>query len=62
GKLSYILTSRDLSTPRNDIFFVKGDIPEVIENINKKNYQRVWVVGGGKVASSFISQGLIDEY
>ncbi len=62
GKLSYILTSRDLSTPRHDIFFVKGGIPEVIENINNQGYQRVWVVGGGKVASSFISQGLIDEY
>lgn len=62
GKFSYVLTSRDLSTSRNDIFFVKGGIQEVIKNINNKGYQRVWVVGGGKVASSFIRQGLIDEY
>jgi dihydrofolate reductase len=62
GKLSYVLTSRNLSTVRTDTFFVKGGVEEVVENVNKKGYKRVWLVGGGKLASSFINRGLVDEY
>jgi dihydrofolate reductase len=61
-KPSYILTSRNLSTVRTDIFFVKGGIEEVINEINQKGYQRVWVIGGGKVASAFMQRNLVDEY
>lgn len=62
GKVSYILTSQDLSTDRTDICFVKGGVEEVVKNVNKQGYQRVWLVGGGKIVSSFINQGLVDEY
>jgi dihydrofolate reductase len=61
-KLSYVLTSRNLSTARTDVFFVKGGIEEVVEDANRKGYKRVWLVGGGKVASSFMNRGLVDEY
>jgi len=36
GKLSYVLTSRNLSTVSTDTFFVKGGVEEVVENVNKK--------------------------
>ncbi|AFZ02824.1 dihydrofolate reductase family protein [Calothrix sp. PCC 6303] len=62
GKPSYILTSRNLSTVRTDIFFARGGIEEVIKEINQKGYQRVWVIGGGKVASAFMQHNLVDEY
>jgi dihydrofolate reductase len=62
GKPSYILTSRNLSTVRTDIFFVKGSVEELVEEINQNQYQRVWVVGGGKLASAFMQYGLMDEY
>jgi dihydrofolate reductase len=61
-KISYILTSRNLSTKCNDILFVKGGIEEVILDVKKRGYKRVWLVGGGNVISSFINKGLVDEY
>jgi dihydrofolate reductase len=61
GKLSYILTSRSLSTDRNDIVFVKT-IDAILEDIKCKGFKRVWIVGGGKVASLFMAKELIDEY
>lgn len=62
GKFSYVLTHRDLSTTRTDVCFVQGGVEEVVKDVNKKGYQRVWLVGGGKVAASFMEQGLVSEY
>lgn len=62
GKLAYVLTSRNLSTTRTDVCFVKGGVEEVIEDVKQKGYKRVWLVGGGKVASSFMEKGLVTEY
>lgn len=61
GKLSYILTSRNLLTDRSDVMFV-NTIDVVLEDIKRKGLKRVWIVGGGKVASSFMVKGLVDEY
>lgn len=62
GKFAYVLTSRNLSTTRTDVCFVNGGIEDVVEDVKKKGYKRVWVVGGGKVASSFMEKGLVSEY
>jgi len=43
GKLSYVLTSRNLSTTRADTF-VEGGVEEVIESVQKKGY-KVWLMG-----------------
>ncbi len=61
-KLSYVLTRRKLSATRADVKIVQGGIAEVIEDTKKHGFQRVWLVGGGTLASSFINQGLVDEY
>jgi dihydrofolate reductase len=61
GKLSYVLTSRDLSTTRADVSFVQS-MEEVVEDAKKNGYQRVWLMGGGKTVSPFAKKGLIDEY
>lgn len=61
GKMSYVLTNRKRSTNRSDIVF-KNSIEAVLEEIQRQQWKRVWVVGGGKVASLFIELGLIDEY
>ena len=62
GKISYILTSRNLSTTRTDILFVKGGMEEVLKHVKKKSYKRVWLMGGGNLVSSFINRGLVNEY
>jgi dihydrofolate reductase len=36
GKFSYVLTSRDLSTTRTDVYFVKGGVEEVVEDVKKR--------------------------
>ncbi|MBD2307029.1 dihydrofolate reductase [Chroococcidiopsis sp. FACHB-1243] len=61
GKLSYVLTSRNLSTVRTDIVFMKS-VEEIVEDASKRGYQRVWLMGGGKAASPFIQKELVDEY
>lgn len=61
GKLSYILTSRSLSTDCNDVVFM-NTVDAVLENIKHKGFKRIWIVGGGKVASLFMERGLIHEY
>lgn len=61
GKLSYVLTSRNLSTDRTDVVFIRN-IEAVLEDIQRKGFKRIWIVGGGKVASSFMASGLVDEY
>lgn len=62
GKFSYVLTTRNLSTTRTDVRFVKGGVEEVVEDVKKKGYKRVLLVGGGKVAASFMEKGLVSEY
>lgn len=61
GKLSYVLTRRSLASERDDILFV-NTLETVLEDIQQKALQRVWIVGGGKVASQLMAAGLIDEY
>ncbi|NJM90605.1 MAG: dihydrofolate reductase [Hydrococcus sp. RU_2_2] len=61
GKLSYVLTHRNLTTTRTDIVFA-NNVEAIVKNIQKQGFQRVWLVGGGKVASIFIEKGLVDEY
>ncbi len=62
GKQSYVLTSRTLSTPRDDVTCVNGGISQVIIETQQRGFHRVWIVGGGQVASAFMQQGLVDEY
>lgn len=62
GKPSYVLTQRNLSTTRDDVFFVQNGVEEVLKTLTEQHHQRVWIVGGGKIASLFIQQELVDEY
>jgi dihydrofolate reductase len=56
------LTNRNLITLRNDVFFITNGIEELLRTLTERQHQRVWIVGGGKIASLFIQYGLIDEY
>ncbi len=62
GKISYVLTSRNLSTKRDDILFIKGGVEEVLKKVKEKKYKQVWLMGGGNLISSFVNRGLVNEY
>lgn len=61
-KRSYVLTHRNLTSNRDDIVLVQEGISAVLEKIKQQHLQRVWILGGGQVASAFIEQGFVDEY
>jgi dihydrofolate reductase len=42
GKISYILTSRSLSTARNDIVFVR-EIEEALKDLKFRGFKRIWI-------------------
>lgn len=62
GKTSYVMTSRALSGQRDDVQFVTNDAMKLVDQIKINDHKRVWLVGGGQLASSFHRQGLISEY
>lgn len=41
--------------------FVDQDLDSFVRELKKQNGSDIWVVGGGKVVSSFLNRGLIDE-
>jgi dihydrofolate reductase len=60
-KLSYVLTHRKLSTERKDIVFME-DVKSIVKDTQRREYQRVWLVGGGKAVAPFLTEKLVDEY
>jgi dihydrofolate reductase len=58
GKPTWILTSRDLPAPEGEDIRFGGDFQEMIDSAGDK---KLWVVGGGNVASQFADAGLLDE-
>lgn len=63
GKTSYVFAGKNtLVTDNKDIEFVRTDVPEFMQYLATKNFKRVWLVGGAKLAETFYKHGLIDEY
>jgi dihydrofolate reductase len=58
GKPSWILTSRELRTVEGEDIRFGGDFQEMIDSAGDK---KLWVVGGGNVASQFADAGLLHE-
>ena len=61
GKLSYVLSNQNRSTTPTDVIFMHS-VEEVVEEVKKREYQRVWLMGGGKLFSSFMNKNLVDEF
>ena len=59
---TYVITHRKLK-PKADarITLYSGNLPEMINDIQKKTAKNIWLVGGGQVTQSFLKEGLIDE-
>jgi dihydrofolate reductase len=65
GKPCWVLSSRDLPRPEAedaDVRVVRGAVAELIdEMLASAGGRRLWVVGGGNVASQFADAGLLQE-
>ncbi len=60
GKMSYVLSSRNLPSDLSDVQVIPPDLNAMQEYI--RDYKKVWLVGGAKLVSSLHQEGLIDEY
>lgn len=57
----FVLTHRDLPRTRKTVTLFSGDLTELVNQRLRSEYENVWVVGGGRVASECLRLGLIDE-
>ena len=61
GTPTWVFTSRELPA-LDPCIQVTNDSPEkLVKDIASKKLKRIWLMGGGKLAASFLNAGLIDE-
>ena len=61
-KPSWIFTSRALPILHPSITLTSNSPRDVVEGLNAREFRRAWLMGGGKLAASFHTQGLISRY
>jgi dihydrofolate reductase len=61
NKPTIVLTSRDLKSDFKNVEFYEGDFKNLVDTNIKPRFNKIWVVGGAKVASDFINNKLVDE-
>lgn len=62
GKYCYALSSRPLPVPDDaEVEFYSGDLRILLERIKTESDRNIWLVGGGKVVTQFINEGLLEE-
>jgi len=59
-KLTYVFTSQDLSSEREDIIFVRDNVTDFIRQFAQSD-QNIWLLGGAELIGSFTDKKLIDE-
>ncbi len=59
-KTTYIITRNPLIS-KGDIYFVSENVIETVSALQNKKGKDIWLVGGGKMISLFLSHELIDE-
>ncbi|HBB32612.1 MAG TPA: dihydrofolate reductase [Cyanobacteria bacterium UBA8803] len=62
GKPCWVCTQRQIQVQQPDVIVTSSSPIDIITELEKRDLQRVWLVGGGKLASSFRNYGLISEY
>ncbi len=62
GKPSYVFTRQSLSSDRDDVFFTSATPQQFLCEMESRNLQRIWLVGGAELIAAFLEHQLIDEY
>jgi len=62
GIKTYILTSRSLPlSPGSDAEFWHKPLTGLVQKIRQGSQDHIYIVGGGRVISRFLNEGLVDE-
>ena len=61
GRRSYVFSRRPIESPLPDVTFVSEDPARFVRRIRQEPGGRIWVVGGGGIASALLQAGLVDE-
>jgi dihydrofolate reductase len=61
GKANYVFTSREDLPSVPSATFVHEDVVAFVRRLKTQPGGRIWLVGGGELASSLMSAGLVDE-
>lgn len=60
-KPSFVLSSKKHEAVHSDIIFTSKKPDELMLELDSKGYENIWLVGGGKLGTSMINAGLVDE-
>ncbi len=61
-KPSWVFTHRDLPVADPSVTLTHDDPTDVVDALRTEGYEHVWLMGGGELASSFLTRGLISHY
>lgn len=59
GKPTWVCTHRDLQPLKGANLTVVGGVADAVTGATSKAVEHLWLVGGGRLASSFLAEGLI---
>lgn len=62
GKPCWVVTSRTFESRQPEVHFTSACPVELVKQISGHGHERVWLVGGSRLAASFRAAGLIAEY
>lgn len=59
---SYVVTTdKEYKTKSPDTYTLTEDLSDFISDLKKKSVKDIWLIGGGKLITAFINQGLLDK-
>ncbi len=61
GKDNYVITQNTNLVSDENVTYISSDHINFIENLKGRQGKDIWLIGGGKVNSLFLNNGLIDE-
>jgi dihydrofolate reductase len=61
-KPSWVFTQRELPVAHPNVTLASDDPGQVVESLKARGLERAWLMGGGELAASFRTRGLISRY
>lgn len=61
GKKNYVFTKNQVLKNDENVEFISTNHIEFIKELKKQKGKDIWLIGGGKINTLFLNEGLIDE-